>query len=152
MVEIIPYIFKKFGISNISAPLRPNGVDSLQFRKGESQIFHNLVSIFRHLVACEVKTVDQDRDGLGEWKCSAKRRKMTDFFQTVPTVPNNSQPQEFPGFLRRFQPTDVPCRQKHPVGRQRHSPVEPGTETSTTSPDNGEQSVSRGVYCSYSLR
>ena len=83
---------------------------------------------------------------------SAKRRKLTDFFQTVPTVPNNSQPQEFPGFLRRFQPTDVPCRQKRPVGRPRRNPVEHGTEISTTSPDNGEQSVSRGVYRSYSLR
>ena len=76
---------------------------------------------------------------------NAKRRKLTDFFQMVPTVPNNSEPQEFPGFLRRFQPTDVPCRQKHPVGRWKRSPVVPGTETSTPSRDNGEQYVERCV-------
>ena len=82
---------------------------------------------------------------------SAKRRKLTDFFQKLPNT-GNSQPQGFPGFLRRFQPTDVPRRQKRPVGRPRRCPTEPGTETFTPSPDNGEQSASRGVYRSYSLR
>ena len=82
---------------------------------------------------------------------SAKRRKLTDFFQKLPNT-GNSQPQEFPGFLRRFEPTDVPRRQKRPVGRPRRCLTEPGTETFTPSPDNGEQSASRGVYRSYSLR
>ena len=65
---------------------------------------------------------------------SAKRRKLADYFQKVP---NNSEPQKFPGFLRRFQPTDMPRRQKCPVGRPRLSSVEPfNTETSTLSPHN----------------
>ena len=42
-----------------------------------------------------------------------KRRKLTDFFTRLPS---NSDPQDFLGFLRRYQPTDVrrrPARSKH---------------------------------------
>ena len=49
-----------------------------------------------------------------------KRQKLTDFFQKVPATPRT---QEFPGFLRRFQPTDMLRRAarpaKRPVGRPR---------------------------------
>ncbi len=34
-----------------------------------------------------------------------KRRKLTDFF---PEVPASNGPQQFPRFLRQYQPTDVP--------------------------------------------
>ncbi len=48
-----------------------------------------------------------------------KHRKLTDF---IPEVPASDGPQQFPRFLRQYQPTDVPrciARPKRSVGRPR---------------------------------
>ncbi len=66
-----------------------------------------------------------------------KRRKLTDFF---PEVTASEGPQQFPRFLRQYQPTDVPQRlalPKRSVGRPRsRSPSDSQTpEVLTTSVD-----------------
>ena len=85
-----------------------------------------------------------------------KRQKLTDFFTRLPST---SEPEEFPGFLRRFQPTDVlrrAVRPKRPVGRPKKSPPTDSTCTGSRPPPDENTEVEKGavsgVYQSYSLR
>ena len=86
----------------------------------------------------------------------SKRQKLTDFFEKLPS---NPQPQEFPCYLRRFQPTDVlrrTARPKRPVGRLKKSTSSDSTYTDSPPPPDEnneiEKGAARGVYRSYSLR
>ncbi len=85
---------------------------------------------------------------------SPKRLKLTNFF--VKLLPN-AEKQDIPGFLRRYQPTDVPrhpARLKRSVGRPRKSSatVSENIEScSDTESSQDKQGTLRGVYRSYSL-
>ena len=85
-----------------------------------------------------------------------KHLRLKDFF---PWLLSNSEPQEFPGFLRHFQLTDIlhrVARTKHPVGRPKKAPSADTacTASCTLSDENSEveKGAARGVYRLYSLR
>ena len=93
---------------------------------------------------------------------SPKRRKLTDFF---PKFPSNSEPQEFPGFLRRYQPTDVPRHTARPAkrparlgGQRKDSPwtlqfsSPRAKDSQQINREEDRENAKRGVYRSYSLR
>ena len=91
---------------------------------------------------------------------SPKRRKLTDFF---PKLPSNSEPQEFPGFLWQYQPTDVPRRTARPAKRPVGRPKEGfSTDSQFSSPraedsqqnnrEEDRQNAKRCVCRCYSLR
>ena len=86
-------------------------------------------------------------------EASAKRRKLTDFFQKLP-----EEPKEFPASLRRYQPTDVPRRParppKRPVGRPKKRPLQPADSQTSIADAEVEEKASarRGTYRTYSLR
>ena len=84
----------------------------------------------------------------------SKQQKLTDFFKRLPS---SSQPQEFPCYLRRFQPTDVLRRKAHPkrpVGTPKKSTSSDSTCTDSHPPPDKnneiEKGAARGVYRSYS--
>ena len=66
----------------------------------------------------------------------------------VARLPSNTEAQEFPQFLRWYQPTDVPRRPKRPVGRPKNRPTDPHTSESSRK----EKTISRSAYRSYSLK
>ena len=88
----------------------------------------------------EVVVVEGDEPG-------PKRQKLHDIFTRLLST---SKPQEFPGFLRSFQPTDVlrcAAHLKHPVGRPKKSPSTDSTCTaSRPPPDKNSKGAARYVY------
>ncbi len=50
-------------------------------------------------------------DAINGYSSTSKRRKLMDF---LPEVPASEGSQQFPRFLRQYQPTDVPRRQARP--------------------------------------
>ena len=84
----------------------------------------------------------------------SKRQKLTDFFERLPS---SSQPQEFPCYLRHFQPTHIlrhTARLKRPVGRPKKSTSTDSTYTDNPSDENNEieKGAARGVYQSHTQR
>ena len=71
-----------------------------------------------------------------------KRRRLTDYFAKLPS---NTEAQELPQCLRRYQPTDVSCRPKRPVGRpKKNRPTDP--QTSEDSREEKTVSCSGACY------
>ena len=96
--------------------------------------------------ADEVVVVESDEPG-------SKRQKLTE------RLPSSSQPQEFPCYLRRFQPTDVlrhTASPKRPVGRPKKSTSSDSTCTDSPPPPDEnneiEKGAAKGIYKSFSLR
>ncbi len=58
-------------------------------------------------------------DAINGYSSTSKRRKLMDFF---PEVPASDGPQQFPRFLRQYQPTDVPRRLARPKRSVRSPP------------------------------
>ena len=74
-----------------------------------------------------------------------KRQKLMDYFASLPST---SEPQEFPGILRCFQPTDVLCcvaRPKGPVGRPKKSPSTQSTCATDSRPPDVNSEVEKGA-------
>ncbi len=85
----------------------------------------------------ELAVIEREMNAISGDSSPPKRRKLTDF---IPEVPASDGPQQFPRFLRQYQPTDVPrrlacpkCSVVRPRSRSRSDSQTP--EVLTTSVD-----------------